>query len=272
MKAIIPAAGYGTRFLPATKATPKELLPIGRRPALQWLVEEALEAGADEVIIVTSPGKKSIREYFKPEPALSEKVRGQPEIVAELEKLDVISAKIRFAEQGEQLGLGHAILQAADLVGTDCDKVLILLGDALVSGVPCCSRDIVEMSARCGNASMVGIEKVPAERVSRYGIVAGEQEPANERVWRITGIVEKPAPEQAPSDLAIAGRYLLDRKIFELLADQRPGAGREIQLTDAIVRLLADTPVYGYRYPGRRHDIGNPAGYRDAVIAADAAG
>ncbi len=267
MKALIPAAGYGTRFLPATKATPKEMLPIGCRPALQWLVEEALEAGADEVIIVTSPGKASIREYFTPDPSLIEKARGRPEIMAELERLDAITPRIRFAEQREQLGLGHAILQAADLVGTECDKVLILLGDALVSGVPCCSREIIEVSAKYCDASIVGLEKVPAERVSRYGIVAGEQALDNERVWSISGIIEKPVPEQAPSNLAIAGRYLLDRKIFELLADQRPGVGREIQLTDAIVRLLSCTPVYGYCYPGRRHDIGNPAGYLEALRA-----
>ena len=241
MKALIPAAGHGTRFLPVTRVVPKEMLPVGAKPAIQLIVEEALDAGADEVVVVISPEKEIIRRYFDGDAGLA--------------------PRIRWAYQSEQKGLGHAVLQAAPILADSADPVLVLLGDALVSGeAP--SAAMAEISRANGGASVVGLEEVPLERVSRYGIVKGEsRDGEGGRVYAISDLVEKPSPESAPSRLAIAGRYLLDPAIFGLLETQAPGAGGEIQLTDAIRRLLADSQVFGYRYPGRRHDIGNPAGY-----------
>ena len=259
MKALIPAAGHGTRFLPITRVVPKEMLPIGAKPAIQLIVEEALNAGADEVVIVISPEKEIIRRYFAGDSALA--------------------PRIRWTFQTEQKGLGHAVLQAAELLRDERDPVLVLLGDALVAGeTP--SASMVAISRACGGASVVGLEEVPMERVSRYGIVKGlkgigDLNGSNalkdindlDRIVKISDMVEKPAPDKAPSRLAIAGRYLLDSQIFEFLASQTPGSGGEIQLTDAIRRLLAAKAVYGYRYPGTRHDIGNPAGYLEALKA-----
>ncbi len=247
MKALIPAAGHGTRFLPVTRVVPKEMLPVGAKPAIQLIVEEALAAGADEVVIVISPEKEIVRKYFD----------GDAEL----------ASRIRWAWQTEQRGLGHAVLQGAPLLAQEREPVLVLLGDALVSGeAP--SAAMAAISRAHGGASVVGLEEVPLEKVSRYGIVKGTQ--VDERVWKLDDLVEKPAPEAAPSRLAIAGRYLLDPAIFDLLATQTPGHGGEIQLTDSIRRLLAEKSVYGYRYPGHRHDIGNPAGYLETLNAFSA--
>ena len=275
MKALIPAAGYGTRFLPASKTIPKEMLPVGAKPAIQLIVEEALAAGADEVVIVTSPDKPSLRRHFEVDAVWHARCAKKPEVDAELTHLEEIGRRLEWVFQLEQKGLGHAVLQAADLLRGETEPVLVLLGDALVSGeAP--SQAMAAISRACGGASVVGLEEVPLEKVSRYGIVAGEPvdtlgapaeavEPA--RVLRLSDLVEKPQPEVAPSRLAIAGRYLLDPSIFELLASQTPGHGGEIQLTDSIRRLLGAKAVYGYRYPGRRHDIGNPAGYFETLQA-----
>ena len=235
MKAIIPAAGHGTRFLPVTRVVPKEMLPIGARPALELIVEEARAAGADEIVLVISHGKELIREYFRDDPS------------------------IRFVYQEEQRGLGHAVLQAAEAVGGGGSPVLVLLGDALVAGGNA-SAELMAVSAAHGGAGVIGLERVPREKVSRYGIVKMED-------GRIVDMVEKPAPDAAPSDMAIAGRYLLDAAVFGLLATQTPGKGGEIQLTDAIRRLLAEKPVYGCVYSGKRQDIGSPAGYFAALKA-----
>lgn len=241
MKALIPAAGHGTRFLPVTRVIPKEMLPVGSKPAIQLIVEEALDAGAEEVVVVVSPEKEIIRRYFEGDASLS--------------------PRIKWAYQNEQRGLGHAVLQAAPFFADSEGPVLVLLGDALVSGKSP-SAAMAEISRANGGASVVGLEEVPMERVSRYGIVKGELCGSEDgRVYRLSDLVEKPSPESAPSRLAIAGRYLLSPAIFGLLATQEPGAGGEIQLTDSIRRLLADSQVFGYRYPGCRHDIGNPAGY-----------
>ena len=275
MKALIPAAGYGTRFLPASKTVPKEMLPVGAKPAIQLIVEEALAAGADEVVIVTSPDKPSLKRHFDVDAVWHARCAKKPEIDAELTRLEEIGRRIRWTLQTEQRGLGHAVLQTADLLAGETDPVLILLGDALVSGqAP--SADMAAISRAFGGASVVGLEQVPPEKVSRYGIVAGTPAPeapfpeAADRVLRLSDLVEKPAPEAAPSRLAIAGRYLLDPAIFGLLATQTPGHGGEIQLTDAIRRLLSTHAAYGYRYPGRRHDIGNPQGYFETLQAFQA--
>ncbi len=268
MRALIPAAGYGTRFLPASKTIPKEMLPVGAKPAIQLIVEEALAAGATDVVIVSSPDKPSLKHHFDPDPVWHARCATKPEIDAELTHLEEIGRRITWAYQTEQKGLGHAVLQAADILKGETEPVLILLGDALVSGeAP--SPAMAAISHTFGNASVVGLEEVPLEKVSRYGIVVGRTVPGEPRgdIYKLSALVEKPAPEAAPSRLAIAGRYLLDPEVFNLLATQTPGKGNEIQLTDSIQRLLATKPVYGYRYPGHRHDIGNPQGYFETLKA-----
>ena len=230
MKAIIPAAGLGTRFLPVTRVVPKEMLPIGAKPALELIVDEARAAGADEIVIVISEGKELIRKYFE----------GQGDI--------------RFVYQKEQKGLGHAVLQAE----ID-DDVLILLGDALVVGC-CAAKEMVDVSKAHGGAAVIGCERVPKEKVLRYGIMKLDGD-------RIVDMVEKPAIEEAPSDIAVAGRYLLPAAIFGYLKTQTPGKGGEIQLTDAIRRMLSERDAYAYVYPGKRQDIGNPDGYFAALEA-----
>lgn len=238
MKALIPAAGHGTRFAPFTRLVPKEMLPIGARPAIALIVDEAIEAGADEVVIITSPEKPLLKKWFEIEP---------PKV------------KLTWIDQLEQHGLGHAVLQAAPLLENETEPVLILLGDALVSGGNA-SKEMAELSRANGGASVIGCEKVSMDRVSRYGIMKLDGR-------RIVDMIEKPSIEEAPSNIAVAGRYLLDPAIFSYLKTQAPGKGGEIQITDAIRRMLADKPVLAHVYPGHRHDIGNPAGYLRALEA-----
>ena len=244
MKALIPAAGHGTRFAPWTKLIPKEMLPVGARPAIALIVDEAIEAGADEVVIITSPEKPLLKKWFDLNPP----------------KVPVV-----WVDQLEQHGLGHAVLQAAEHFGAESEPVLILLGDALVSGGNASSA-MMAISKANGGASVIGCEEVPRERVSRYGIMNSSSEIA-EAFFKLADIVEKPAVEDAPSNLAVAGRYLLDPAVFRYLKDQTAGVGGEIQLTDAIRRMLAEKTVFGYIYPGHRHDIGNPNGYLKALEA-----
>ena len=244
MKALIPAAGHGTRFAPWTKLIPKEMLPVGARPAIALIVDEAIEAGADEVVIITSPEKPLLKKWFELNPP---------------------NAPVVWVDQLEQHGLGHAVLQAAEHFESESEPVLILLGDALVSGGNA-SAAMMEISKANGGASVIGCEEVPRERVSRYGIMKSASE-ISEAFFRLADIVEKPSVEEAPSNLAVAGRYLLDPAVFRYLKDQTAGVGGEIQLTDAIRRMLAEKPVFGYIYPGHRHDIGNPNGYLKALEA-----
>ena len=244
MKALIPAAGHGTRFAPWTKLIPKEMLPVGARPAIALIVDEAIEAGADEVVIITSPEKPLLKKWFELNPP---------------------NAPIVWVDQLEQHGLGHAVLQAAEHFEAEREPVLVLLGDALVSGGNASSA-MMEISKANGGASVIGCEEVPRERVSRYGIMKSSSE-ISEAFFKLADIVEKPSVEEAPSNLAVAGRYLLDPAVFRYLKDQTAGVGGEIQLTDAIRRMLAEKPVFGYIYPGHRHDIGNPNGYLKALEA-----
>ena len=248
MTAIIPAAGKGTRFLPVTRVVPKEMLPIGAKPAIHCIVEEAVDAGADDVVIVISRGKEMIRRYFEGDPDLARRVR--------------------FAYQTEQRGLGHAVLQAAGLVSPG--QVLILLGDALVTG-PNPSLEMRRLSEANGGVCVIGMERVPMERVGRYGIAVprdgAEGGGPDCGFVEVADLVEKPSRADAPSNLAIAGRYLLDGDIFGFLSTQSPGHGGEIQLTDAIRRLIPSRRVLGHVYSGKRQDIGNPQGYLNALEA-----
>ena len=244
MTAIIPAAGLGTRFLPLTRAVPKEMLPIGSKPALQVIIDEALEAGCDEVLVIISRAKELVRKYFSEDPQYA--------------------SRIRWVYQEEQHGLGHAVLQAAEdfrRETKDASPILILLGDAVISGCSA-AKEMAALSQANGGASVIGCEHVPPEKVSRYGILKVED-------GRVVDLVEKPSVEEAPSDLAIAGRYLLDARIFDFLRTQTPGKGGEIQLTDAIRRMVRESGVVllPYAYPGKRHDIGNPQGYFETLSA-----
>ena len=271
MKAVIPAAGLGTRFLPATKCTPKELLPVLDKPVIQYVVEEALEPeGVDGVVIVNSHEKPQIEQYFSVDEAFESMLseRGKAEEAARVHAAS--SLPVSFVYQDVARGLGHAVLMAADAI--DDDPFFVLLGDYFVPDRKMCVR-MAEVSRAHGGASVIAVAPVPADQVSRYGIIAGscvgslpefagaegEQEGA---VWKVSGLVEKPRPEEAPSHLFIVGRYLLSPRIMELLATQGPGAGNEIQLTDAMERLLAEEEMYALVVdPTEGCDTGTPAAW-----------
>lgn len=239
MKAVIPAAGLGSRFLPATKAQPKEMLPVLDKPAIQYIVEEALEAGVDEVIIVNSRDKKSIEDQFSPHDALVEHLRG----VGKDTYADAVehagTLPVSFVYQDEPLGLGHAVHVAASETGDD--MFFVMLGDVLVPENGICQK-MREVSEAHGNASVIAVLPVSDDEVSRFGIIGGED--LGDGVWKVTEMIEKPALEDAPSNLASFGRYLLTPKVMELLATTEPGAGGEIQLTDALVSLLDHEDMY----------------------------
>ena len=263
--AVIPAAGSGTRFLPASKAIPKEMACVIDRPAIQWIVEEALAAGVETVVIVTHADKPEIERHFRPSPELRSRVgrNGNPDLVAALDHLDSLGDHVRFVAQAEQRGLGHAVLCAAKLIGDE--PFLVLLGDALVRAPVPVSRQLLQAAQTTGGRHVIGLQRVSRDRVCRYGIAGGP--PLGPGLIRITELVEKPNPEEAPSELAIAGRYLLGPEVLESLRSCPPGKGGEIQLTDAIRARLEDDPVIGCVYAGERHDIGNARDYLEAVVA-----
>ncbi len=263
MKAVIPAAGLGSRFLPATKAQPKEMLPIVNKPAIQYIVEEALEAGADEVVIVNSHDKTSIEQQFTPNPHLVEQLRtkGKDNYADAVEQAGELP--VSYVYQEEPLGLGHSVLQAAPKTGDD--MFMVMLGDVLVPNNTICSA-MNTISAAHGNASVIAVVPVPDDQVSRFGIVGCVEEP--DGALRVTKMVEKPALEDAPSHLAIFGRYLLTPKVMELLKTTEPGAGNEIQLTDALVELLKTENVYAYVIdPEEGFDTGTVATWIEANVA-----
>ncbi|MDD5033876.1 MAG: UTP--glucose-1-phosphate uridylyltransferase GalU [Methylococcaceae bacterium] len=252
-KAVIPAAGLGTRFLPATKAQPKEMLPVVDKPTIQYVVEEAVASGIRDILIVISRGKRAVEEHFdrsfELEVLLERKGRGK-----ELEEIRRIAdlADIHFVWQKEQNGLGDAIFQARHHLGDE--PFAVLLGDTIVQGHPPITRQLLELHQRFGGI-VLALEQASREKLSRYGVMGGEA--IEDRVYRIDDLVEKPRPESAPSDLVIAGRYILTPEIFTALERTVPGANGEIQLTDALRALLGRTPLHGLHFEGRRHDIGN---------------
>jgi UTP--glucose-1-phosphate uridylyltransferase len=265
-KAVFPAAGWGTRFLPATKAQPKEMLPLVDRPIIQYAVEEAVAAGIEQVIIVTSSQKRAIEDHFD----LNYELEHLLEEKGEIEKLRQVRAitdlaQVAYIRQKEQLGLGHAVLMAKDLIGHEPFAV-ILPDDVVISDRPCIGQLIHVYNQMHG--SVVAVTEVPHEETSRYGVIAGEpvEGPGRERTYRIHGLVEKPAPEDAPSNLAIIGRYVLTPKIFDKLEQTQRGAGGEIQLTDAIEALMDEQAVFGYAYEGTRYDAGTTMGWLKASV------
>jgi UTP--glucose-1-phosphate uridylyltransferase len=253
-KSVIPAAGLGTRMLPAAKAVPKELLPILDRPTIQYVIEEAAQAGINQAIVVTSKQKPALEQHFRPNRELEDRLRaaGRSSLLDSVEKL-CNHVQFHFVDQPTQRGLGDAVLQSRSQVGNE--SFLCQLGDAVFSGSPLPAQQLVAAHTRFG-ACIIGLEEVSEDKVSRYGIVGGEEiEPG---ILKINALVEKPSKQNAPSRLAIAARYILTPAIFEALSDTQPGVGGEIQLTDALRRLLAQQPIYGVILKARRHDIGNP--------------
>lgn len=261
-KAVIVAAGLGTRMLPASKVIPKEILPVVDKPAIQMVVEEAAASGIEEIILLLGPGKESLREHFEPALALEQHLERRGKI----ELLNIIRAAnpgVRFttAWQHEPLGLGHAVLQAREAVGDE--SFAAILPDDIFDCEKPCLRQLLD-HAEAADAPTVALMRVPRGELSKYGIVAVK--PASPRAWELTGMVEKPAPEDAPSEFAIMGRYVLTPDIFHLLEQVAPGSGGEIQLTDALLALSQRRKLYGYEFEGVRYDLGDRVGFLTAQI------
>ncbi len=261
-KAVIPAAGLGTRFLPVTKSVPKELLPILDKPMLQYVVEEAAEAGIEEVIIVTSPGKETIAAYFQPDPALEEHLAagGGKDLLDQVRHVSSL-ANVRFVIQEQPLGLGHAVLTAKAAVGDH--PFAVMLPDDIVAHTPGVLAQMTDVRTRF-DAGVVAVERVPWEVVQNYGVADAVE--VEERVHRIRHLVEKPPREEAPSNLTIVGRYILPPEIFSCLERTPPGAKGEIQLTDGLSLLLESEVLYAHEFRGRRYDGGTPLGLLRASL------
>jgi len=263
-KAVFPVAGLGTRFLPATKANPKEMLPIVDKPLIQYAVEEAIAAGAEQLIFVTSSSKRAIEDHFDKNQELETELarRGKENLLDIVRNVVPDGVSCVYIRQPEALGLGHAVLCARLVVGNE--PFAVILADDLIDGNGVsCLRQMAEVFQKYGS-SVLAVEEVPAKDTDRYGIVASE--PIEGGIKKITAIVEKPAPSVAPSNLAVVGRYILTPRIFGLLQETPKGAAGEIQLTDAIARLLKEQQVLAYQFEGRRFDCGNKLGYLIATV------
>ncbi|HEX5466160.1 MAG TPA: UTP--glucose-1-phosphate uridylyltransferase GalU [Candidatus Limnocylindrales bacterium] len=271
-KAVFPAAGWGTRFLPATKAQPKEMLPLVDKPVIQYAVEEAVAAGIEQVIIVTSSQKRAIEDHFDSSYELEAllEAKGDIEMLRRVRHISDL-AQISYVRQKEQLGLGHAVLMARELVGHE--PFAVILSDDVVVGERPCIGQLVRAYEET-HSSIVAVMEVPRDEIRRYGVIdpeparevgPGEAEP-DPRLHRVRGLVEKPDADQAPSNLAIIGRYVLTPKIFEKLEQTPRGANGEIQLTDAIQALMIEQDVYGYAFEGVRYDAGTTMGWLQASV------
>ena len=266
-KAVFPAAGMGTRFLPATKAQPKEMLPLVDKPLIQYGVEEALNSGVDNIIVVTGRGKSSIEDHFDKSYELETELeaRGKKD---ELELVQNISDLVRvsYTRQKEPQGLGHAVGVAAELVGDE--PFAVILADDVIRAQTPCLKQLLNIHEYFG-ASVIAVMEVPKENISAYGVVDAhpvEFQGTNDRLFRVNDLVEKPKAEDAPSNLAIIGRYVLTPDIFTALDNTEPGRGGEIQLTDAIRHLIGMAPVYAYRFEGDRFDAGDKLGFLQATV------
>lgn len=262
-KAVIPAAGLGTRFLPATKAMPKEMLPIVDKPTIQYIIEEAIESGIEEILIITGKSKRAIEDHFD----------RSSELEAELEKknkqelLEIVRnvsemVDIHYIRQKDPKGLGHAIYCAKTFVGSE--PFAVLLGDDVVhnEGTPCL-KQMMDSFDKYGS-TVLGVQKVDFSDVSKYGIVDGQQ--IEDRTYKVKDLVEKPAVEEAPSNVAILGRYIINASIFDILSKTKPGKGGEIQLTDALKELVLKEDIYAYNFEGKRYDVGNKQGFLEATV------
>ncbi|MBJ9710656.1 UTP--glucose-1-phosphate uridylyltransferase GalU [Burkholderia gladioli] len=262
-KAVFPVAGLGTRFLPATKASPKEMLPVVDKPLIQYAVEEAIAAGITEMIFVTGRSKRAIEDHFDKsyEVEAELEARGKEKLLELVRSIKPANVDCFYVRQPEALGLGHAVLCAEKLVGDN--PFAVILADDLLDGQPPVMKQMVDTFDHY-HSSIIGVEEIPPSDTKSYGIVDGKE--WEESIVKLSGIVEKPAPEDAPSNLGVVGRYILKPRIFEHLRAIKPGAGGEIQLTDAIQALLADEQVLAYKYEGTRFDCGSKLGYLKATV------
>ncbi len=259
--AVFPVAGRGTRFLPATKASPKEMLPIVDKPLIQYAVEEALAAGATQLVFITGSAKRAIEDHFDSAPELEAALQGKEELLDTLRSIVPAKATCIYIRQPAPLGLGHAVLCARPVVGDS--PFFVHLADDLIDAQVPCLKQMAEIYAEYGG-SVLGVQTIERKDTDKYGIVAAD--PISARLSRITAMVEKPKPEQAPSTLAVVGRYLLSPRVFDKLASIGRGAGGEIQLTDGIAALLLEEPVYAYAFEGKRYDCGSKLGYLEATV------
>jgi len=261
-KAVVVAAGLGTRMLPATRVIPKEILPVVDRPAIQMVVEEAIASGIEEIVIVVAPGRSLVLDHFAPVPDLERHLqeRGKHDLLAVVRSVSAMT-RITRADQTQPMGLGHAVLQAREAIGDE--PFAVILPDDIFDSERPCLRQLMDV-AETREAPVVALMRVAPEDISKYGIV--EASPAGPRLHRLTGMVEKPEPSKAPSDFAIVGRYILTPEIFSLLAEGKPGAGGEIQLTDGLLALCSSRPMYGYEFAGTRYDLGDRFGLITAQI------
>jgi len=263
-KAVFPAGGQGTRFLPATKVIPKEMLALVDKPIIQYGVEEAIASGIEHIIFITGRGKSSMEDHFDISFELDATLekKGKTELLALSRRISSM-ARISYVRQKEPLGLGHAVLCAKDLVG-DEPFAVILPDDVIDAEVPCLKQMIAVFNERGG--SVLATQTVEGPGISAYGVLAGSQDPVNKRIYNCTGMIEKPKFEEAPSTQAIIGRYVLTPRVFELLAQTKPGAIGEIQLTDGIKALVKEEKVFGYTFEGKRFDAGDKSGMLEATV------
>ena len=262
-KAVIPAAGYGTRFLPATKATPKEMLPIVDKPTIQYIVEEALESGIEDILIISGHGKRAIEDHFDSAPALEHELarKGKQDLLDVVRKTTDVN--VHYVRQKYMRGLGDAILCARSFVGDE--PFAVLLGDDVVYHPERSAlRQLIDIYEETGG-SVLGCQIVSDEQVSSYGIVGGETL-ENRRLMRVSDMVEKPSLEEAPSRMAVLGRYIIRPEIFSILGETKPGKGGEIQLTDALKVLAQREAVYAYDFEGKRYDLGDKLGFLEATV------
>lgn len=263
-KAVFPAAGLGTRFLPATKAQPKEMLPIVDKPIIQYGVEEALAAGCDQIIIITGRGKSAIEDHFDVSYELEKMLeeRNKTELLMIVRQIsDMIH--VAYVRQKEAMGLGHAVLMARELVGNE--PFAVLLADDVIDANPPCLRQMIEKFNET-QSSIIATQQVDGPGISAYGVIDARPVNGDGRLYEVKNMVEKPKPEEAPSNLAIIGRYILTPKIFEVLDRTPLGTGGELQLTDAMRLLLREEKMYGYRYEGTRYDAGDKLGFLKATV------
>ena len=259
--AVIPAAGLGTRFLPATKAQPKEMLPIVDKPCIQYIIEEAIDSGIEDILIITGRNKRAIEDHFDRavELELTLKAQGKYDLLGLVQELSRVT--IHYVRQKEPKGLGHAVLCARHFVGDE--PFAVLLGDDIMDAEVPVLKQLMDVYEDC-EGSVLGVQEVPKDRVSSYGVV--KPVAVKERLWRADDLVEKPSVEEAPSRLAVLGRYIISPEIFGILEKTEPGRGGEIQLTDALKKLSEREPVYAYEFEGRRYDVGDKQGYLEATV------
>jgi UTP--glucose-1-phosphate uridylyltransferase len=261
-KAIFPAAGLGTRFLPATKASPKEMMPLVDKPLIQYVVEEAVSSGIEQVILVTGRGKRAIEDHFDVAFELEEdlKAKGKHKLLSEVQRIANM-VTFCYIRQKKALGLGHAVLTAKRLIGDDAFAVL--LGDDIIDAKVPALKQMMDVYQRYP-ATILAIQKVPKSQTKNYGIIGGRK--IEDGVYLVTDLIEKPSPEEAPSNLAIIGRYILTPEIFGALEHTPPGKGGEIQLTDGLRLLMKKRPIYAYEFEGVRHDAGDKLGFLKATV------